>query len=186
MATKKQMIDTVIARLSTIESINPNYPGVMTTGKNSFREFAENELPLVRVMFEEGNAEFFNNAIEYRHTDSLMVDYVLSGNDDEMDDALYAAEEAISNYLINDHNSPEDEESIYHIFDTFEYQGWKINFEKGEVSIGAVRLRFQVKYSTKHVKTYDDLNTANVKVKLENADPNTPIIAEDDIDLSDG
>lgn len=183
-AIKTKIIDKVIERLQTLDAINPAAPAEMTITKNAFREYDEDSLPLIRVSFQKGGASQFNNAITYKREDQLNIYFADSGNDDTLDDTLYDAEEAIADFMIQDHNNSGDADSLYHLFDVLEYKGWESNFEKGEIPIGAVMLKFDITYYSNHIFTPDDLETANVKVKPAGFGDDTPIIAEDTIDLS--
>ena len=185
MTKKTDIVNKIAERLQTLTALNPNDPNPITIVKNPFREIEQSELPCFKIGFMEGDAEEFNNKIEYKREDRLVIAYITEANDDDLDAALYQAEELISDFMIKDHNDSDTDGSLYSQFDVLKYRGWESQFEKGEVSVGAVKLKFDVTYYTEHVLTFDDLNTVYTEIKPHGASDDTRIIASDTIDLSE-
>jgi hypothetical protein len=185
MAIKKTEIRAKIEeRLRTLIALNPAGATPITVVNNPFREIEAEELPCIKIGFEEGEAEEFNNKIEYKREDRLVIAYIALAND-SLQETLEKAEEVISDFMIRDHNNNEDENSLYSVFDMLKYRGWSSQYEKGEVSVAAVKLKFDVTYYTEHTLEFDDFNTAFVEIKPHGATDDTRIIASDTIDLSD-
>lgn len=185
MPKKTDIVNKIAERLQTITAINPNAPADITIVKNPFREISQEELPCIKIGFMEGNAEYFNNKIEYKREDRLVIAYIGEANDDDLDNLLYQAEELIVDFMVKDHNDSETDGSLYSQFDELKYMGWESQFEKGEVSVGAIKLKFDVTYYTQHTLTFDDLNTVYSEIKPAGASDDTRIIASDTIDLSE-
>jgi len=186
MAIKKTDIRNKIEeRLRTLVVLNPAGATPITVVTNPFREIDAEELPCIKIGFEDGRAEEFNNKIEYKREDRLVIAYIAREND-SLQETLEKVEEVISDFMIRDHNNNEDPESLYSLFDMLKYTGWTSQYEKGEVSVAAVKMKFDVTYYTKHTLDFEDFNTAFVEIKPHGATEDTRIIASDTIDLSQG
>lgn len=185
MPKKTDIVNKIAERLQTLTALNPNAPAAINIIKNPFREIDPDELPCFKIGFMEGDAEEFNNKIEYKREDRLVIAYIAEGNNDDLDTTLYTAEELISDFMIKDHNDSETVGSLYSQFDVLKYRGWESQFEKAEVSVGAVKLKFDVTYYTTHTLEFDDLDTVYSEIKLHGSTDDTIIIASDTIDLSE-
>jgi len=171
-------------RLRTLVALNPAGATPIKIIHNPFREIHADELPCIKVGFQEGRAEEFNTKIEYKREDRLVIAYIAKDND-LLQDTLEKAEEIISDFMIRDHNNNEDTKSLYSVFDRLKYTGWTSQYDTGEVSVGAVSLKFDITYYTEHTLDFEDWNTAFVEIKPLGASEDTRIIASDTIDLSE-
>lgn len=179
---KKEIVDKVIERLQTIPSLNPDLPGeALDAFKNPFREVSTDELPCFKVGFVSGNASRINNAIEYEHSDELIVAYIAQGNGDDLQDALYDAMEIILDFLIRDENNPADADSLHHLVSDLIYTDWSMDMKTGEVGSGAIVLKFNVVYHTRHEITGDDFTKAYFSMKPAGASEETPSIPDEQL-----
>ncbi len=182
---KKTIVDKVIERLKTLPAINPDLPETICFFRNPFREISEEELPCVKVALLRGKSERINNAIEYENEDTLMVAYQAQGNEDSgLEDKLYDAQEAIKDFLIKDENDSGNPDALHHLLSDLEFEDWDMDLVNAAVGTGAIVLKFNITYHTKHVLSFDDdLEGFEVTIKHTDAGEDTDPIAVDSIDL---
>lgn len=181
--SKKAIVNKVIARLLTLEAINPDLPDAINIYKNPFREVSEDELPCVKVAIMSGESERINNAPEYQHTDQLIIAYMAQGNDDDLEDELYDAAEAIYDFLIKEENNSGDAATLHHLISDLAYTGWDMDLKIGGIGTGAVVLKFDIIYHSKHLLEFGDLEGFEIEVKHTGAGENTDPLFVDSIDL---
>lgn len=174
---KKLIVDKVIERLKTLPAINPNLPVcTINAYKNPFRPVESNELPCLKVALMRGKTSRFTNAIEYKWTDQLVVAYQAQGNDEDLEDGLYAAAEAIADFLIKDENDSGDADSLHHLISDLELTDWDMDLKNGAVGQGAIVLKFDLTYHTKHELEFPDLEGVDYIIKPLGAGEETPVI----------
>lgn len=159
----KDIINKVIARLTADTTVNPS--ANITFFKNPFREIAEDELPCIKVAMMRGDASRINNNIEYQHDDQLIVAYIAQGNDNALEDALYDKGEQIRDFLIKDENNSGDAAALHHLISDLTFASWDMDLKNGEVGTGAIVLKFNIRYHTKHNIVFEDLEGVELTVK---------------------
>lgn len=185
MSAKKIIVNKVIERLKTLTAIQPaSGCGELTFFKNPYRPAdPETELPCVKVAFMRGASERINNAIEYEHTDQLLIAYQAQGNDSDLEDTLYDAADAIEDFLINDENDSSADNTLWNVIDDLELKSWEMDLQTGDIGTGAIVLIFDLKYHTKHVLEFGDLEGFNITIKPKDSTAATEPIYETSIDL---
>lgn len=200
-SNKKLIIDKVIQRLLTIEAINPMSDGCeLPVFKNPFREVDEKEeVPCLKVALMRGDMQEYNNAIEFKRTDTLVIAYTDRGNDgnydeeNNLEDRLYEIEETIFDFIVKDHNNPSDPDSLYNlrrdpadrqtIINEIMPTKWDLDLQNGTAGIGTIVLMFDLEYYTKHEPDFDDLTGIDVEITPADATEDTDPIATLEIDL---
>lgn len=183
MSIKKDIINKVIERLKTLESIKPTNGCELFFFKNPYRPNAPEEFPCVKVAFARGATERINNAIEYEWTDQLVVAYQAQGNDNDLEDLLYDSADAIADFLIDDENDSGNPEALHHLISDLELKSWEMDLQAGNVGTGAIVLIFDLKYHTKHEIEFGDLDGFDITIKPKDSTPATEPIYETKIDL---
>lgn len=186
MSQKKAIVDKIIERLTGLEAINPdpNYP--IDIFKNPFRPVEPDDLPCLKVAIMRGKTERITNSIEYAWTDQLIVAYQTKGNDNDLEDDLYKAAEAISDFLIKDENNSGDPDSLHHLISDLVLTDWDMDLKNGEVGVGAIVLKFDLTYHIKYELVFPDLEGFEIIAKLATAGQNTDPAFTESLDLPTG
>lgn len=164
--------------------MNPNLPAIKTPAfGNPFRELAEGEVPCFKVALMSGKAERVNNRIEYAHSDTLVVAYIFEANEDDLENALYAAGEEILDFLIKDENNSADADSIHHLVSDLIFSEWSMDLKNGATGTGAIVLKFDLSYHTTHELSFGALEGFEVTIKHTDAGDDTDPVAVDSIDV---